>query len=127
MSSMSMGAPALRPRPPDKGSFPIDRDGQCTELMQAYMKCLKENNSWSVHCRDLSKQYLSCRMDNNLMVPETMERLGFGEKSVVDPEDIVSVEDHVSKTLTPGEEHVAGMNIRGNWFTRLRRRRREES
>eukprot|EP00427_Karlodinium_veneficum_P032590 CAMPEP_0169194718 /NCGR_PEP_ID=MMETSP1016-20121227/6840_1 /TAXON_ID=342587 /ORGANISM="Karlodinium micrum, Strain CCMP2283" /LENGTH=120 /DNA_ID=CAMNT_0009271229 /DNA_START=68 /DNA_END=427 /DNA_ORIENTATION=+ len=64
-------------KPPDKGSFPIDHFGECTNLKSEYMKCLKENQFDNMSCRYLSKQYLECRMDKDLMSKEPMHNLGF--------------------------------------------------
>ena len=32
---------ALRPTPPERGSFPLDHDGECTKYMQEYLKCMQ--------------------------------------------------------------------------------------
>ncbi|KAL9956147.1 hypothetical protein ACROYT_G037586 [Oculina patagonica] len=53
----------FRAKPPDKGSFPLDHDGECKEYMKKYMKCLRENNNGNHMCRTESKNYLQCRMD----------------------------------------------------------------
>mmetsp|Transcript_63312 Transcript_63312/g.151035 ORF Transcript_63312/g.151035 Transcript_63312/m.151035 type:complete len:143 (+) Transcript_63312:105-533(+) len=77
MSQMSMGKRTMMGRPPDKGSFPLDHFGECTDLKTAYLRCLKEHHFDNMSCRYLSKQYLECRMENNLMSKEPMEKLGF--------------------------------------------------
>ena len=87
---MSFGRPptigdTFKLTPPQRGSFPLDHDGQCDylcgverlsrlidpqlchtgeckEVMKAYLKCLKENASNNGKCRALSKDYLECRM-----------------------------------------------------------------
>jgi hypothetical protein len=51
------------PKPPEKGSFPLDHDSECGVLMRHYMQCLKENEFVSRYCRTYSKQYLQCRMN----------------------------------------------------------------
>jgi cytochrome c oxidase assembly protein subunit 19 len=65
------------PKPPEKGSFPLDHDSECGVLMRHYMQCLKENEFVSRYCRTYSKQYLQCRMNNGLMAPEELSMLGF--------------------------------------------------
>lgn len=67
----------FRAKPPDKGSFPLDHDGECKEYMKRYMKCLRENNNGNHLCRTESKDYLRCRMDRQLMAKEDFEKLGF--------------------------------------------------
>ncbi|GET63990.1 metal ion transporter [Rhizophagus irregularis DAOM 181602=DAOM 197198] len=65
---MSFGRPpnisTFKPTPPEKGSFPLDHEG---------------NNG---NCRHLSKTYLKCRMDKGLMTPEEMKNLGFQDDEI---------------------------------------------
>lgn len=68
-------------KPPDKGSFPLDHDGECKEYMKKYMNCLKKNNNDNHKCRTESKDYLQCRMDRQLMAKEDFRRLGYSEDS----------------------------------------------
>jgi cytochrome c oxidase assembly protein subunit 19 len=51
------------PRPPEKGSFPLDHDGECTAPMQLYLDCMKRAKNDNSVCREESKRYLECRMD----------------------------------------------------------------
>ncbi len=65
------------PTPPERGSFPLDHFGECTEQMQQYLKCLKlvrGNNA--PNCRLLAKEYLGCRMENKLMEQSDWDSLG---------------------------------------------------
>lgn len=67
----------LKPTPPERGSFPLDHFGDCTDQMQKYMKCLKlVGNENAPNCRLLAKSYLKCRMDNDLMDKVEWEDLG---------------------------------------------------
>ena len=64
---MSFGAPSgsgkqAAPRPPEKGSFPLDHDGECTQPMQIYLECMKKARNDNSLCREESKNYLECRM-----------------------------------------------------------------
>lgn len=70
----------VRPKAPDKGSFPIDHFNDCTDIHDRYMKCLKRNKNDNMSCRYIAKEYLQCRMDHNLMAPESMANLGFTEE-----------------------------------------------
>ncbi|CDW58912.1 Cytochrome c oxidase assembly protein COX19 [Trichuris trichiura] len=72
---------AIEREPPLKGSFPLDHDGVCKLQMLDYMLCLQSNGLSSSPCHNLAKEYLKCRMENNLMLEEDMDKLGFKEKS----------------------------------------------
>ncbi|EEA20627.1 Cytochrome c oxidase assembly protein cox19 [Talaromyces marneffei ATCC 18224] len=86
---MSFGAPGgaaanFKPTPPERGSFPLDHDGECKHLIQNYLKCLKSQGGVNNEdCRKLAKGYLGCRMDKNLMAPDEFKNLGleFKDKS----------------------------------------------
>lgn len=43
------------------------------------MKCLYDNHFENALCRNESKEYLECRMERKLMLPEPLEKLGFGD------------------------------------------------
>ena len=43
------------------------------------MECLKQHQGQTEECRDVAKLYLECRMANNLMAPQDLRDLGFGE------------------------------------------------
>ncbi|EWC48403.1 cytochrome c oxidase assembly protein COX19 [Drechslerella stenobrocha 248] len=79
---MSFGRPpgqlTFNPTPPERGSFPLDHDGECQPVMKDYLACLKKvrgNND--PECRTLAKAYLKCRMDHNLMARDSFKNLGF--------------------------------------------------
>ncbi|KAI8352584.1 putative metal ion transporter [Mortierella sp. GBAus27b] len=78
---MSFGRPpsftTFSANPPDRGSFPLDHDGECSAFMKEYLKCLKENQNNNGKCRHLSKEYLACRMDKGLMGADDFKNLGF--------------------------------------------------
>ncbi|XP_034240727.1 cytochrome c oxidase assembly protein COX19 [Thrips palmi] len=71
--------PRFVPTPPDKGSFPLDHDGVCKNLMSTYMKCLATNKQDNTKCREEIKLYLDCRMNNNLMTKEDWRTLGLDD------------------------------------------------
>lgn len=77
MSSMTFGQKVFTPIPPQKGSFPLDHEGVCKNVMVKYMKCLNLNRNNNSDCREEAKLYLGCRMDNNLMTKEEWSKLGF--------------------------------------------------
>ncbi|KAG0657918.1 dual specificity protein kinase kns1 [Monosporozyma unispora] len=68
---------ALLPTPPERGSFPLDHEGECRDKMLKYLKCMKlvENNN-APNCRLLAKEYLRCRMEKGLMTPDEWSHLG---------------------------------------------------
>lgn len=79
---MSFGSPGggaanFKPTPPERGSFPLDHDGECKHLISDYLKCLKlRKGTNDEECRKLAKGYLGCRMEKNLMAPEEFKNLG---------------------------------------------------
>ncbi|PYH92110.1 cytochrome c oxidase assembly protein Cox19 [Aspergillus ellipticus CBS 707.79] len=79
---MGFGAPGgsatnYKPTPPERGSFPLDHEGECKHLIRDYLKCLKSARGVNDDdCRKLAKGYLTCRMDNNLMAPDDFKNLG---------------------------------------------------
>ena len=79
---------ALSPTPPERGSFPLDHDGECSDQMQKYIKCLKlvkgEN---APNCRLLAKEYLKCRMNHDLMDKDEWKNLGLPEDLPSDNKD----------------------------------------
>ena len=81
MASNVFGATQFKPTAPDKGSFPLDHDGECKVAYLKYMVCLSENGNKNSECRQQSKNYLQCRMDNNLMAKEEWSKLGYSDLS----------------------------------------------
>jgi|JI10StandDraft_1071094.scaffolds.fasta_scaffold422835_2 cytochrome c oxidase assembly protein subunit 19 len=77
---MAYTSKAPAPKPPLKGAFPLDHDGECKKQQEEYMACLSANNNMATMCRDASKAYLECRMKNNLMLSEPVEKLGFNKE-----------------------------------------------
>ncbi|XP_064393633.1 cytochrome c oxidase assembly protein COX19-like [Halichondria panicea] len=77
---MNPGQKTFRPKPPDKGSFPLDHEGECKEFMVKYMRCLKNHSNDNSLCRDESKSYLQCRMERNLMAKEEFSKLGYKDE-----------------------------------------------
>lgn len=80
-SNASVPSRGLPPKPPDKGSFPLDHYGECSDAKRTYVQCLREHGmqAQSEDCRSLSAAYLKCRMDRDLMAKEELDRLGFSE------------------------------------------------
>ncbi|KAE9982385.1 hypothetical protein EG328_010919 [Venturia inaequalis] len=67
-----------KPIPPERGSFPLDHEGECKTFMATYLSCLKTHRGTnSNECRTYAKTYLQCRMERNLMAPDEMKNLGF--------------------------------------------------
>ncbi|XP_018541061.1 cytochrome c oxidase assembly protein COX19 [Lates calcarifer] len=82
-TAMNFGSKTFKPRPPDKGSFPLDHFGECKDFKEKFMKCLRDNSFDNSLCRLQSKDYLECRMNHQLMAREPLEKLGF--KDLMDP------------------------------------------
>ena len=79
---MNASQKVFKPTPPQKGSFPLDHDGDCKEFMKRYMTCLRKNQLNSIECVQESKSYLNCRMENGLMEKEKFTRLGFKKEQI---------------------------------------------
>lgn len=79
MSSVTFGQKVFTPKPPDKGSFPLDHEGECKQGVLKYLLCLKDHDGNAGPCRHLAKDYLECRMNRNLMAKEEWSKLGFEE------------------------------------------------
>lgn len=77
---MNPSQKVFRPSAPQKGSFPLDHEGECKKFMIKYMECLRKNELSNIDCTDESKAYLNCRMENGLMDKEDFKRLGFKKK-----------------------------------------------
>ncbi|CAG2100249.1 unnamed protein product [Medioppia subpectinata] len=75
------GQKIFMPKPPDRGSFPLDHESECKTSMISYLKCLNDNNSDNTSCRLLAKDYLKCRMDRQLMAKEDFKVLGFKDQT----------------------------------------------
>ncbi|WIA12178.1 hypothetical protein OEZ85_012249 [Tetradesmus obliquus] len=67
-------------KPPEKGIFPLDHFGECKQVADAYLKCLKQHARDAVACQELAKKYLQCRMERNLMARQDLKELGFKEQ-----------------------------------------------
>ncbi|KAF8601476.1 hypothetical protein BDV93DRAFT_495551 [Ceratobasidium sp. AG-I] len=84
---MSFGRPPtfspFSATPPERGSFPLDHEGECKAFMTTYLQCLAKNKNDGTPCRLLNKQYLECRMNKGLMERDEWKNLGFGD--VPDP------------------------------------------
>ncbi|XP_003469980.1 cytochrome c oxidase assembly protein COX19 [Cavia porcellus] len=78
-TAMNFGTKSFQPRPPDKGSFPLDHFGECKSFKEKFMKCLRDNKFENALCRNESKEYLECRMERQLMAREPLGKLGFGD------------------------------------------------
>lgn len=77
MSSLTFGQKPFFPTAPDKGSFPLDHEGECKKHMVQYLLCLNSNNNSNSKCRQIAKDYLACRMEKQLMAQEDWDKLGF--------------------------------------------------
>ncbi|XP_034844114.1 cytochrome c oxidase assembly protein COX19 [Mirounga angustirostris] len=78
-TAMNFGSKSFQPRPPDKGSFPLDHFGECQSFKEEFMRCLRDRKFENALCRRESKAYLECRMQRQLMAQEPLEKLGFGD------------------------------------------------
>ncbi|XP_062444215.1 cytochrome c oxidase assembly protein COX19 [Rhea pennata] len=91
-TAMNFGSKSFKPRPPDKGAFPLDHFGECGAFKEQFLECLRQSGSESSACRPRAMAYLQCRMERQLMANEPLEKLGFkdliDEKSEAKPEKL---------------------------------------
>lgn len=87
MGSMTLGTRSFQPTPPEKGSFPLDHEGDCKSFFAKYMICLHKNDQKNTACRVEAKDYLNCRMENNLMAPEKWSKLGYADLEAKEKKD----------------------------------------
>jgi cytochrome c oxidase assembly protein subunit 19 len=102
----AFGGSRVKVKPPERGVFPLDHEGECRPRMVQFLECLKKNKQDHFPCKELSKSYLQCRMDHELMAKEDMGNLGFGK----DKEYV-----RVDPTLTASKEaegFVAGIGVK---------------
>ncbi|CAD6504618.1 BgTH12-00126 [Blumeria graminis f. sp. triticale] len=72
---------SVKPIPPERGSFPLDHEGECKEVMIRYLSCVKmTKGNNDPECRNLAKLYLGCRMERNLMAKDEFKNLGFSDE-----------------------------------------------
>lgn len=81
MGSMTLGTRSFQPTPPEKGSFPLDHEGECKTFMVKYMECMHTTNGSNTECREKARDYLSCRMEKGLMAREEWGKLGYADIS----------------------------------------------
>ncbi|KAL6782003.1 COX19 [Auxenochlorella protothecoides x Auxenochlorella symbiontica] len=75
------GSRGLKPKPPEKGVFPLDHFGECKEVKEKYMACLRSNRDETRACQSLAEEYLQCRMDRDLMAKQDLRELGLGHEA----------------------------------------------
>ncbi|KAF2202970.1 hypothetical protein GQ43DRAFT_368020 [Delitschia confertaspora ATCC 74209] len=69
----TFGAPGAgpkiqKPTPPERGSFPLDHDGECKSVMASYLRCIKAHRGTNDNeCRMQAKAYLQCRMERYVL------------------------------------------------------------
>ncbi len=75
----AFGGGRKQSKPPERGVFPLDHNSECRIQIDAFLKCLKDNNQDHFPCKAFSKSYLQCRMDNELMERSDLNKLGLAE------------------------------------------------
>ncbi|KAH7644452.1 chch domain containing protein [Dermatophagoides farinae] len=61
MANTIGGSKLFIPKPPAKGSFPLDHYGECKHLMKQYTECLRETGSKvTTKCQSIAREYLEC-------------------------------------------------------------------
>jgi len=101
---MTFGQKTFTPTLPDKGSFPLDHDGQYKKAMLKYMICLRTNKNNNSACEE-AVSYLDCRMKNQLMAKQEWSKLGFG-----DLETKIESEKWYSRSVIDSVMHMCILN-----------------
>ncbi|KAF2266899.1 mitochondrial copper chaperone [Lojkania enalia] len=106
------GQKIQKPTPPERGSFPLDHDGECKSIMISYLQCIRSHRgSNDSECRNHAKSYLQCRMDRNLMAPDSFKNLGFGEDSNISSGSPPATSQPLSAaTATPSQLQSQGQD-----------------
>ncbi|XP_052629125.1 cytochrome c oxidase assembly protein COX19 isoform X1 [Harpia harpyja] len=65
-TAMNFGSKSFKPRPPDKGAFPLDHFGECSAFKERFMECLRHSGYESGACRQRAMAYLECRMERQV-------------------------------------------------------------
>ena len=110
-----MNSPSARQGPakaPERGSFPLDHGGTCKAYMLEFQECMKNNKSSHALCREFSKKYLACRMDNELMVRDDFENLGFS-KEAEEKAKKAHEKNNSNQRVKENKGFVAGLTIKG--------------
>lgn len=94
-TSTSLSGASLAPKPPAKGSFPLDHLAECKQFAIAYETCLKEHNHTTSQCRKEAREYLQCRMERGLMAQERWDKLGLDKEKVGGSIDKAKLEERV--------------------------------
>ncbi|RDA85979.1 hypothetical protein CP532_4857 [Ophiocordyceps camponoti-leonardi (nom. inval.)] len=96
--------PSTKPTPPQRGSFPLDHDGECKHAMSDYLACMKKARGLNGDdCRILAKAYLACRMDRNLMARDDFKNLGFADSSTTSPDPNTANKAPKGELRCPGQ------------------------
>lgn len=105
MTFGTVGAKSLIKVAPLKGSFPIDHEGDCRQIMQEYLLCVRENKGDAIPCRQITRRYLECRMQNGLMAEEPLSLLGFPDNNIsgdAQSSSTTNVNDECTKKMHDG-------------------------
>jgi cytochrome c oxidase assembly protein subunit 19 len=113
-------------KPPERGVFALDHEGECKKDMHTYLECLKMNKQDHFPCKTFSAMYLQCRMDRDLMQKEQLDHLGLGptkEYVRVQPQadtDIMQTKESkgfiAGTGVAPGKTNSKGWGIGWNPF-----------
>lgn len=86
-TSSSLSGGKLSPKPPAKGSFPLDHLSECRQFAKTYHECLQSNDQQTSLCRKEARRYLECRMHCGLMAVDEWHKLGLSRDDIVDHSD----------------------------------------
>jgi cytochrome c oxidase assembly protein subunit 19 len=112
-------------KPPERGVFALDHQGECKNDMKVYLSCLDSNKQDHFPCKEFSARYLKCRMDRDLMAKEDLDNLGLGPtkeyvrvQPVEGKSDTKESKGFIAGTgVVPGKSSAKGWGIAWNPFS----------
>ena len=106
------GGSRVQVKPPERGVFALDHEGECKSKMKEYLKCLKVEKQDHYACKTLSRAYLQCRMDRGLMAEDNLDHLGLGKED----REYKRIETD-NKDSKESKGFMAGLNVKtSRWF-----------
>lgn len=132
-TSSSLSGGKLTPKPPAKGSFPLDHLSECRAFAKAYRLCLQRSAGTATSCRSEARAYLKCRMERGLMASDEWHKLGLDDSVNQNPDDSTAATTdahalHASHNQTSPSHAEDSARVEAAGFVagaRTARRRRE--
>ena len=112
----AFGGSRLTVKPPERGVFALDHEGECKAHMLTYLSCLSDHKDDQHFCREHSKQYLACRMEKGLMKKEDLSTLGFGDNGEYERVQTDYGNSKEAKGFVAGAGIEKGKKVSKSWW-----------